>query len=72
MKRLFAAFALLVVVSVTVMSEERYPINYVAATLVQLNDNGAWSWFMDTASATSRTNKRTGSASTQARIRPAC
>jgi len=21
--------------------------NYVAATLVQLNDNGAWSWFMD-------------------------
>ena len=21
--------------------------NYVAATLVRLNDNGAWSWFMD-------------------------
>ncbi|HUE82462.1 MAG TPA: BNR-4 repeat-containing protein [Pyrinomonadaceae bacterium] len=23
------------------------PQNYVAGTLVQLNDNGAWSWFMD-------------------------
>lgn len=23
------------------------PPNYVAGTLVQLNDNGAWSWFMD-------------------------
>jgi len=31
-------------VTVTV---EGYPHNYVAATLVQLNDNGAWSWFMD-------------------------
>ena len=28
-------------------SPEDYPANYVAATLVQLNDNGAWSWFMD-------------------------
>src|SRR6184192_3785946 len=26
---------------------DAYPANYVAATLVQLNDNGAWSWFMD-------------------------
>ena len=26
---------------------DAYPSNYVAATLVQLNDNGAWSWFMD-------------------------
>jgi hypothetical protein len=24
-----------------------FPANYVAGTLVQLNDNGAWSWFMD-------------------------
>lgn len=24
-----------------------YAANYVAGTLVQLNDNGAWSWFMD-------------------------
>jgi len=23
------------------------PNNYVAGSLVQLNDNGAWSWFMD-------------------------
>jgi hypothetical protein len=28
-------------------TQERYPGNYVAGTLVQLNDNGAWSWFMD-------------------------
>jgi len=27
--------------------DERYPTNYVAAALVQLNDNGGWSWFMD-------------------------
>src|SRR5712692_3456881 len=31
----------------TVLTEDLYPANYVAATLVQLNDNGAWSWFMD-------------------------
>jgi hypothetical protein len=24
-----------------------HPTNYVAGTLVRLNDNGAWSWFMD-------------------------
>jgi len=23
------------------------PVNYVAGSLIQLNDNGAWSWFMD-------------------------
>src|SRR5262249_56205719 len=28
-------------------SNDRYPANYVAGTLVRLNDNGAWSWFMD-------------------------
>lgn len=28
-------------------TKEDYPANYVAGTLVQLNDNGAWSWFMD-------------------------
>ena len=28
-------------------TKDTYPTNYVAATLVQLNDNGAWSWFMD-------------------------
>ena len=24
-----------------------YANNYVGATLIRLNDNGAWSWFMD-------------------------
>src|SRR5207247_8788550 len=23
------------------------PVNYVAGPLIELNDNGAWSWFMD-------------------------
>ena len=31
----------------TVFTADDYPSNYVAATLVRLNDNGAWSWFMD-------------------------
>src|SRR5437899_8917236 len=26
---------------------DSFPANYVAGTLIQLNDNGAWSWFMD-------------------------
>src|SRR5450759_358970 len=26
---------------------EAYPDNYVAGSLLRLNDNGAWSWFMD-------------------------
>jgi hypothetical protein len=29
------------------LASDAYPSNYVAATLIQLNDNGAWSWFMD-------------------------
>jgi putative BNR repeat neuraminidase len=33
--------------SAIVIAEDGYPPNYVGATLVQLNDNGAWSWFMD-------------------------
>src|SRR3989442_82744 len=32
---------------VTANTADEYPSNYVAATLVRLNDNGAWSWFMD-------------------------
>ena len=24
-----------------------FPPNYVAGTVIELNDNGAWSWFMD-------------------------
>ncbi|HWP99546.1 MAG TPA: BNR-4 repeat-containing protein [Vicinamibacterales bacterium] len=30
-----------------VASDDGYPANYVAGSLVRLNDNGAWSWFMD-------------------------
>ena len=26
---------------------DSFPANYIAGTLIQLNDNGAWSWFMD-------------------------
>ena len=37
----------IVAAAVAVRTEDGYPANYVAATLVQLNDNGAWSWFMD-------------------------
>src|SRR5438067_2522923 len=44
MKRL----VILAVMSLAIgLKAEDYPTNYVAATLVQLNDNGAWSWFMD-------------------------
>src|SRR6266571_1420169 len=28
-------------------TDDTYPANYVAGSLVRLNDNGAWSWFMD-------------------------
>src|SRR5437660_12193766 len=30
-------------------TNDSFPTNYVAGTLIQLNDNGAWSWFMDPA-----------------------
>ena len=26
---------------------DSFPTNYVAGTLIQFNENGAWSWFMD-------------------------
>jgi hypothetical protein len=29
------------------IADEKYPHNYVAGSLIRLNDNGAWSWFMD-------------------------
>src|SRR5262245_33185507 len=38
---------LLLAATVVTRTEDGYPANYVAATLVQLNDNGGWSWFMD-------------------------
>ena len=28
-------------------TDDRHPANYVAGSLIRLNDNGAWSWFMD-------------------------
>jgi hypothetical protein len=34
-------------VAAPAMRAQDRPANYVAGTLVQLNDNGAWSWFMD-------------------------
>jgi hypothetical protein len=39
--------ALLCVGTITASTEGRISIQLVAATLVRLNDNGAWSWFMD-------------------------
>src|SRR6266540_1559702 len=42
----FSWLIVLIVGAVTFTADE-YPSNYVAATLVRLNDNGAWSWFMD-------------------------
>jgi len=35
------------VVVTAVRGGAQLPANYVAGSLVQLNDNGAWSWFMD-------------------------
>jgi len=29
------------------VTDDSYPNNYVAGSLIRLNDNGAWSWFMD-------------------------
>jgi hypothetical protein len=41
-------FGVLAAVCLTAgLSADDYSANYVAATLVRLNDNGAWSWFMD-------------------------
>src|SRR5256714_5034376 len=34
-------------VHVVLVADDHEPNNYVAAALVRLNDNGAWSWFMD-------------------------
>jgi BNR repeat-containing family member len=49
MRRACLSTALLVlgIASGVVGGAERYADNYVATALVRLNDNGAWSWFMD-------------------------
>jgi len=41
------AILTLVAAAATVSTHTTYPRHYVAAKLVKLNDNGAWSWFMD-------------------------
>jgi len=39
--------AVAVAATVTAVAEDHYPTNYVATAIIRLNDNGAWSWFMD-------------------------
>src|SRR3954468_19981566 len=46
MRRFVTACVFLALV-VSAKTQDAYPSNYVAAALVRLNDNGAWSWFMD-------------------------
>jgi hypothetical protein len=41
------ALVALAVLLTAVSGGAQLPANYVAGSLVQLNDNGAWSWFMD-------------------------
>ncbi len=52
MRRCFSAATLLLggfawATSAVAVVEDQYPNNYVATAIVRLNDNGAWSWFMD-------------------------
>lgn len=42
-----AACLLASAASVRPNPSDSYGANYVAGTLIELNDNGAWSWFMD-------------------------
>src|SRR6516164_2770456 len=37
----------LAVINPHALSQEAFQTNYVAGRLIELNDNGAWSWFMD-------------------------
>jgi hypothetical protein len=45
--RLGAVLLVLAGVSIVFAAEDHYANNYVATAMVRLNDNGAWSWFMD-------------------------
>jgi len=47
MRRTLLFPALLLAASVVAVGGNDYPSNYVATAIVRLNDNGAWSWFMD-------------------------
>ena len=42
-----ATFIMLAILLAAVRATAQMPANYVAGSLVELNDNGAWSWFMD-------------------------
>src|SRR5947199_97799 len=42
-----AALLLLADPGALLATNDSFTTNYVAGTLIQLNDNGAWSWFMD-------------------------
>jgi len=47
MRRTLLFPALLLAASVVAVGGNDYPSNYDATAIVRLNDNGAWSWFMD-------------------------
>lgn len=47
MKKPILSIVFVLVAIASVRTQDTHPANYVGATLVQLNDNGAWSWFMD-------------------------
>jgi hypothetical protein len=42
-----AALLLIAYAGALLGTGDLFPANYIAGTLIQLNDNGAWSWFMD-------------------------
>src|SRR3977135_589834 len=42
-----AALFLIVYPGALLGTGDSFPANYIAGSLIQLNDNGAWSWFMD-------------------------
>src|SRR5436305_14034166 len=42
-----AAFCALATGGAAPAADDAYPPDYVAGTLIRLNDTGAWSWFMD-------------------------
>src|SRR5689334_6720761 len=42
-----ATVFLIACLGVLLATADSLPTNYIAGTLIQLNDNGAWSWFMD-------------------------
>jgi anaerobic selenocysteine-containing dehydrogenase len=45
--KIVAAVGVALAVAVPVVAQSDVTANYVAGQLIELNDNGAWSWFMD-------------------------